>query len=82
MGWNVSQAAQACGLSASSWKNWEAGKGCEHMESVCRKVANASGVSYDWLTAGGVMPRSTWSSVTECGQLPLAFDASALLVAV
>jgi len=52
MGWNSKEAALACGLPATSWRNWEQGKRPHDYEKVCRAVAGRTGVSMHWLAFG------------------------------
>lgn len=53
MGWNLKEAALACGIRAQSWREWE----LEHRkprdyESVCRQIADRSGCNFVWLMTG------------------------------
>lgn len=52
MGWNITQAAQACGLSAQSWWNWERGGSCRDVLAVVTAIAKATGVDRNWLAWG------------------------------
>lgn len=51
-GWNVLEAAEACGITDQTWRNWEAGGSPRRFEEVARKIADASGCSYRWLLVG------------------------------
>lgn len=50
---NVAKAARTCGLSDESWRQWEAGSSPQNLEKVCRKIADATGYSFEWLMLGG-----------------------------
>lgn len=52
MGWNSSEAAEACGLSRVSWQNWEAGAKPRDYEDACKQIAAATGCSLVWLMTG------------------------------
>lgn len=54
MGWNVKEAALACGLPPQSWRNWEAGKRPLNVVEVCDAIATRTGADADWLLRGGV----------------------------
>ena len=57
-GWNVKRTADLCGIDDQSWRNWEAGKGRPRdYESVCAKIADATGCDLRWLMAGGPLIR-------------------------
>uniref|UniRef100_UPI003017B488 helix-turn-helix domain-containing protein n=1 Tax=Gordonia sp. MMO-8 TaxID=3127886 RepID=UPI003017B488 len=53
MGWNVSEAAVACGVTPTTWRKWEFGgsKPRDFMH-VTRGIAEATGVSVEWLVFG------------------------------
>lgn len=51
-GWNVKEAALACGIPAQSWRNWEEGRRPQGLIDACVRIASATGVSYDWLLDG------------------------------
>lgn len=82
-GWNVKEAAEFCGLTHQSWRNWEAGGGVQRMDRVARKIAEATGVNYVWLLAGGPI-RSRWimGVPAEDGQMELPLGPRAHLVGV
>ena len=72
-GWNVKEAADACGLNDQSWRNWEAGGGVQKMDRVARKIAEATGVNYVWLLAGGpIRSRCIIGLPAQDGQMELA----------
>lgn len=63
MGWNVKQAADACGLDPQSWRNWEHGRNPRGLDTVSRTIAATTGCSFVWLLAGNeAMPRTAWFS--------------------
>lgn len=53
MGWNVLQAATACGQNDDSWRGWERGASPRKLHWVCRDIADATGCDFDWLMVGG-----------------------------
>lgn len=55
-GWNVKEAALACGLDPQSWRNWEGEKGCRTFEDTTRKIARAAGCDLGWLRGVGRGP--------------------------
>lgn len=75
-GWNIAEAARACELSHTSWRNWEQGRSPHGMESVARKIADVTGCSYEWLMAGGELSRNRcfWQ-VPDSGQMHLLDQA-------
>lgn len=59
MGWNMKEAALACGLPQASWRGWEVdGNRPRDLVDVCRKIAKRTGASYDWLLDGRVQAAS------------------------
>lgn len=52
-GWNVKEAAEACGLDDQSWRNWEAGRKPRRMDEIALQIARATRCDYVWLLAGG-----------------------------
>lgn len=53
MGWNVKEAALACGLGVSTWRGWEIdGSRPQNYVEVCRSIASATGCNYRWLMDG------------------------------
>lgn len=72
-GWNVKEAAEACGLNDQSWRNWEAGGGVQKMDRVALKIAEATGCNYVWLLAGGPIRFRCINGVpVQGGQMELA----------
>jgi transcriptional regulator with XRE-family HTH domain len=61
-GLNVKQAADRCGFSDQSWRNWEAGRRPRDYENTCRRLADIFGVDLAWIALGGplVAPSTTW----------------------
>lgn len=54
MGWNLAEAARACGQNDETWAGWEKhGRAPRKLHSVAREIAEASGCSYMWLMLGG-----------------------------
>ncbi len=53
MGWNVLEAATACGCNDQSWRNWEAGDiKPRAMDDIIRSIAKATGCDPVWLMFG------------------------------
>lgn len=53
MGWNVKEAARACGLPAQSWRGWEAhGHAPRNFITIAMQIASTTGVDLDWLVYG------------------------------
>lgn len=52
-GVTIEQAADAAGLSKSSWANWENGRRPQDALEVCRAIAETLDVDFDWLIFGG-----------------------------
>jgi transcriptional regulator with XRE-family HTH domain len=88
MGWNVKQAAEACGFGAQSWHNWEDGKNPRGFETVARQISDATGCNLVWLLAGDrAVPRSrcfsSLSLVSDLdGQMELDFRPAPVLASV
>lgn len=58
MGWNLKEAALACGLPPSSWTNWETkGKRPHDYVQVCQLIATRTGASVEWLALGTAATR-------------------------
>lgn len=51
-GWNVKQAADACGVPDQSWHNWEDGKSPRDLQAVAEKIAAAVPCHFVWLMTG------------------------------
>lgn len=53
MGWNVKEAATACGVPAQSWRSWELyGRTPRNIVSVARRIADTTHCDYHWLLLG------------------------------
>lgn len=53
MGWNLKEAAMACGLSAQNWREWElTGRKPRDYEGVCRRIAARTDCNLIWLMTG------------------------------
>lgn len=60
LGWNVKEAADACGLNDQSWRNWESGKLPRDLLAVSAKIAGTTGCSEMWLVSGN----QNWKQMT------------------
>lgn len=57
MGWNISEAAQACGLSESNWRGWELqGRQPHKFQKVAEAISTVTGVDPVWLMMGKPQP--------------------------
>ena len=63
-GWNVKEAAMACGVAPQSWRNWELGVRPHDFQQACEVIAEHSGANINWLALGSGAPGSIRSSVT------------------
>lgn len=88
-GWNVKQAAEACGINVESWRLWETrGRKPRDLYEAVEKIARVAGCNELWLLAGdAAVPRSRCFSPLSLvdgpeGQLELSFDAPPELVTV
>lgn len=52
-GMTISEAAQVSGLNDATWSTWEAGRRPRDLIDVCRRVADAMDVDFNWLLLGG-----------------------------
>ena len=53
MGWNLKEAALACGVKAQSWREWELeNRKPRDYEGVCRQISDRSGCDFVWLMTG------------------------------
>lgn len=53
MGWNLSEAAEACGISESNWRSWEVdGRNPRDLNAMAQSIAERSGVRKYWLIDG------------------------------
>lgn len=78
-GLTIEEAADAADLSKSSWANWENGRRPQDRLEVCRAIATALDVDFDWLVFGGpLLPArgrptrrvTKRSAVDNCGYRP------------
>jgi hypothetical protein len=59
-GLNYKEAGELCGISGESWRRWENGEGSpRNLEQVCHKISTRTGLSYQWLIAGGPLNPGT-----------------------
>jgi transcriptional regulator with XRE-family HTH domain len=72
-GWNVKQAATACGITVASWRDWEHGRSPRDWQSRAAQIAERSGCDFVWLLTGR-RPISPWNH-DDAGQ-PSPFDDS------
>lgn len=55
MGWNQKEAALACGLPQSSWREWElSGRVPHNLVEVAARISRATGLSDYWIMTGKV----------------------------
>jgi hypothetical protein len=78
-GWNIKEAALACGVPPQSWRGWEVQHRLPHdMVDTVKRIALRTGVDREWLLFGpeiaGVeatgrypQPPSRWTSVDPLG---------------
>jgi DNA-binding XRE family transcriptional regulator len=71
-GMTIEEAADATGLSKSSWANWENGTRPHDRDEVCQAIAVALDVDLIWLTFGGPLTPARGrptkrSAVDNCG---------------
>ena len=53
MGWNLKEAALACGLPPQCWRHWELqGRRPRDYESLCKQIAKHTGCDLLWLMSG------------------------------
>lgn len=53
MGWNIKEAAAACGLPAQSWRGWEVqGREPHRLTTIAMTIATRTGCDYLWLVHG------------------------------
>lgn len=57
MGWNLKEAALACGVPAGSWREWElSGRRPRDFEGVCKQIAARTQCDLIWLMVGDPNP--------------------------
>jgi transcriptional regulator with XRE-family HTH domain len=52
-GMTIEQAAEASGVTKSSWANWENGRLPQGMIDICQAIASALDIDLQWLMLGG-----------------------------
>jgi hypothetical protein len=53
MGWNMKEAALACGLPAATWRLWETGGARPRdISDAAQRIAEETGADYWWIIAG------------------------------
>lgn len=58
MGWNLKEAALACGLPQASWREWELkGRDPRGIQTIVEKIAERTGVDDYWLLTGKTTPK-------------------------
>lgn len=53
--WNMTQAAEACGVSPENWRNWEAGRQPRDLYDAVKKISAGAGCDPRWLLGGGTL---------------------------
>jgi transcriptional regulator with XRE-family HTH domain len=76
MGWNITEAARECGLSESSWRQWEHGTRPRDLDDTCTKIAEATGCDKVWLALGR-QPANTLTSSWRGTAPDLGFPSAA-----
>lgn len=66
--WNITQAAQTCGIDPENWRGWERGRSPHKIHDVARKIADGTGVNYVWLLAGGPLRSRCFSVIENSGR--------------
>lgn len=57
MGWNLKEAALACGLPSGSWREWELhGREPRGLNAIATKIADRTGCDDYWLMTGRPSP--------------------------
>jgi hypothetical protein len=71
MGWNMKEAALACGLKYNTWRSWELeGREPHKLRDVCLQIASNTGCNHIWLQTGEDHPTPP---VPPAGFEPAAF---------
>lgn len=52
IGWNVKEAADHCGITDQTWRNWEDGGMPRDFPATCAKIADRTGCNLKWLMLG------------------------------
>lgn len=56
MGWNMREAALACGIKAQNWREWEDGRQPRDEGKVCAQISDRTGCDFVWLMTGYIKP--------------------------
>lgn len=57
MGWNMKEAALACGIKPNTWRDWELkGREPHRLKAMCEQIASYTGCNYLWLMTGRDIP--------------------------
>jgi transcriptional regulator with XRE-family HTH domain len=56
MGWNISEAEKACGISQNTWANWEKGSRPRDFQKATESIAEKASVDLVWLMTGQAYP--------------------------
>ena len=60
MGWNIKEAALACGFPAGTWREWELrGRDPRGLADIAEKIAARTGADEYWLMTGKMPPGDT-----------------------
>ncbi|ACI06248.1 immunity repressor [Mycobacterium phage BIB8] len=78
MGWNLKEAAMACGIKAQSWREWELeNRKPRDYEGVCRQVSARSGCNLVWLMTGvNPLPPNDGSRLGESNPRPIHYQTT------
>ncbi len=74
MGWNIKEAAAACGVPAQSWRGWEIqGREPHRLTTIAMAIASRTGCDYLWLVhgpeRGGSIRRSAYVGTRVLGTI-------------
>lgn len=74
MGWNVKEAALACGIKPQSWRDWElSGRLPRDYEGVCKQIAARTKCDLIWLMTGTPSPTG-WPGGGAVPPLPTGLE--------
>ena len=77
-GWNLKQAALACGFPPQSWRGWEIQGRLPHdIRAVARRIEMRTGLAKGWLLADEVMADQEPTTVTNYGERVIAVAGEA-----
>ena len=72
-GWNLKQAALACGFPPQSWRGWEIQGRLPHdIRAVARRIELRTGLTKGWLLADEVLIDQEPTTVTNYGERVIA----------